>query len=113
MMERIKVYREDGFEVWVELSHDLNKYAMDFLHIFNNVKGEDWLIRVWNDYGNTVYVTCKDESDCHKALVEYLSQFGTIRSDRRVQIMYVDAFGSDIECDYEKYHDLILCPVLD
>ena len=111
--EKLTVYREDGFEVGVELSSKLEKYAMDFLHIFNNVKGEDWLIRIWNNYGNTVYVTCNGEEENHHALVEYLKQFGEIKSDRKVQVIYVDSWASDIHCDYDKYDDLILCPVLD
>lgn len=109
--EKIAVYREDGYEVGVELSHDLNQYALDFLHIFNNVKSQDGLIRVWNDYNNTVYVV--SDEDTHNALVEYLKQFGEIKSDRLVQLLRVDSFASEIDYDLDKYDDLVLDPVLD
>ena len=97
----------------MELSSNLEKYAVDFLHIFNNVKSQDGLIRIWNNYGNVVYVVSDD--DTHDALVEYLKQFGEIKSDRRVQIMNVDTMASyhDISYDMDKYDDLVLSPVLD
>ena len=111
MAEKLTVYREDGFEIGVELSGKLEKYAVDFLHIFNNVKEHPGLIRVWNDYGNTVYVVCTEEM--HGPCREYLEQFGTIKSDRKVQIINVDTIATDINCDYSKYDDLILNPVID
>ena len=109
--ENIKVYREDGYEVGVKLSGDINKYALDFLHIFNNVKSHDGLIRVWNDYGSKVYVVSNEED--HDALVQYLEQFGEIVSDRPVQLMMVDSFASEIEYDLDKYDELVLNPVIE
>ena len=109
--EKLTVYREDGWEVGVELSSNLEKYAVDFLHIFNNVKEQNGLIRVWNNYGNTVYVV--SDEDTHDALVEYLKQFGEIKADRRVQIMRVDTWDCDVRYDYDKYEELVLSPVLD
>lgn len=110
-MEKLTVYRENGYEVGVELSGNLEKYALDFLHIFNNVKERDGLIRVWNDYNRTVYVVC--DEDTHDALREYLSQFGTIKSDNPVQLIRVDSLASDISYDFDKFYDIILDPVLD
>ena len=112
-VNKLTVYREDGWEVGVELSSNLEKYAVDFLHIFNNVKEQDGLIRIWNNYGNTVYVVSDD--DTHDALVKYLKQFGEIKSDRRVQLMRVDTMASydNISYDFDKYDDLVLSPVLD
>lgn len=110
-MEKLTVYRENGYEVGVELSHDLEKYALDFLHIFNNVKERDGLIRVWNDYNNGVYVVC--DEDTHEALREYLSQFGKIKSDNPVQLIRVDGLANDISYDLDKFYDVILDPVID
>ena len=101
----------NNFEVGVELSHNLEKYALDFLHIFNNVKERDGLIRVWNDYKNGVYVVC--DEDTHDALREYLSQFGTIKYDEPVQLLRVDSLASYISYDLDKFTDIILDPVLD
>ena len=111
--DKLTVYREDGWEVGVELSANLEKYAVDFLHIFNNVKTEDGLIRIWNNYGNTVYVV--SDEDTHEALVEYLKQFGKIKCDRRVQIMHVDTMAcfESIQYDLDKYEELVLSPILD
>lgn len=110
-MEKLTVYRENGYEVGVELSRDLGKYALDFLHIFNNVKERDGLIRVWNDYNNGVYVVC--DEDTREALREYLSQFGKIKSDNPVQLIRVDSIASNISYDLDKFFDIILDPVLD
>ena len=110
-MEKLTVYREDGYEVGVELSGNLEKYALDFLHIFNNVKERNGLIRVWNDYNRTVYVVCDEGT--HDALCEYLSQFGEIKSDRHVQLMRVDGIANSISYDFDKYYDIILDPVID
>lgn len=111
MAERLTVYRVNGYEVSVELSNDINKYALDFLHIFNNVKEQDGLIRIWSNYGNRVYVVSDEET--HEALVKYLSQFGEIKSDNLVQIMKVDSWASNLNYDLDKYDELILDPVLD
>ena len=111
IMEKLTVYRENGYEIGVKLSGNLEKYALDFLHIFNNVKERDGLIRVWNDYGSTVYVVC--DEDTHEACREYLEQFGEIKSDRPVQLMRVDGIANNISYDFDKYDDIILDPVID
>ena len=106
-MQKLGTYREDGFEVGVELSWDINKYALDFLHIFNNVKEQSGLIRVWNDYGRNVYVVCDEET--HEACKQYLEQFGKIVSDNPVEIIRVDTWTRNhVSYDLDKYYDLIL-----
>ena len=109
-IERLKASRSLGFEVGVELSGDLQQYALDFLHIFNNVKSDNDLIRVWNDYGKIVYVVCRENA--HSPLIEYLAQFGKIVHDDPVEIMTIGD-GFMIEYDTNKFTDLILDPNID
>ena len=115
--ERVPVTKKKGREVGVKLSRDINKYAMDFLHIFNNVKSQEGLIRVWNDYTNKVYVVCTEEM--HDALRDYLSQFGEVCYDRPVQIVHFSDYDSNFnpvkawEYDMEKFDDLVVDPCID
>lgn len=112
--ERIPVIKMPGHEVGVKLSNDINKYALDFLHIFNNVKEHSGLIRVWNDYRNSVYVVCNEEM--HEATREYLSQFGEVHYDRPVQIVRLPDYDSNFnpvkawEYDMDKYDDIVVDP---
>lgn len=92
-----------GFEVTVRIDGPIEEYAIRFLHIFNNVKENDELVRVTNDYGNNVSVVCY--ADSLEETKKYLQQFGEIVE---VCSALIVSFGEDIEYDYTKY-DVIAC----
>lgn len=92
-----------GFEVTIKMNGDIQEYALNFLHIFNNVKENDELVRVSNDYGNNVSVVCY--ADALEATKKYLEQFGEIVD---VCSALIVSFGENIEYDFSKY-DTIAC----
>ena len=92
-----------GFEVTVCIKGTIEEYAKSFLHIFNNVKENDELVRVTNDYKNNVSVVCY--ADSLEDTKNYLQQFGEIVD---VSSALIVSFGEDIEYDYTKY-DVIAC----
>ena len=102
-VERKPVEYSKGYEVTVRIDGNVQEYAMHFLHIFNNVKTNDELVRVTNDYGNNVSVVCY--ADSLEATKKYLSQFGEIVDVCSALIL---SFGEDIEYDFSKY-DTIAC----
>ena len=92
-----------GFEVTVRLDGTVQEYAISFLHIFNNVKENDELVRVKNDYENNVSVVCY--ADALEGTKHYLRQFGEIVE---VCSALIVSFAEDIEYDFSKY-DTIAC----
>ena len=71
--QTIRFIEESISCVTVEISEN---YASSFLHIYNNVKDDEDLYYVCNDYANGVYVYCSN--DVVDAVKEYLSQFGKV-----------------------------------
>lgn len=69
--------KERAVQFTVDISGDLNEYALSLLHIINNARtNKDTIYKVENSYDNTVYVTC--DKGCTKEMTEYLEQFGEI-----------------------------------
>lgn len=86
----------------VDIEGDVQKYAMSFLHIFNNAReNKDYFYDVRNCSSNTVYVVCPK---CHEEEVEnYLSQFGEIIGKHDVKRIKV---YPEVELkDFDKVYD--------
>lgn len=106
-MKQIKtnVYEVEGYAVTVDLEGDLEEYAKNFLHIFNNVRESEDLVKVKNYYGsNLVTVYCNLESK--NALVKYLGVFGEVKSCDKVIMYQID----EPDFDMDKYEDNIIIP---
>lgn len=70
---------EKAIQFTVDIEGDVQKYAMSFLHIFNNAReNPDCFYKVENSYNNQVFVTC--ERGYRDQVEKYLSQFGKIVS---------------------------------
>ena len=104
-MKKYAIETFPAYEVTVRMEGDVQTYAMNFLHIFNNVKTDSDLIRVTNGYNNDVFVVCKE--DTLDTLKQYLSQFGDITNVDKVLCAHI---CEDIDYDYEEYWDLVLVP---
>ena len=64
---------------------DVQQYALNFLAIYNNVKNDKDLLKVYNDYDNGVYLICEEEIT--DAAVEFLKQFGTVTKVERIEVV--------------------------
>lgn len=102
---QMNVNQFEGLAVTVEVEGDINEYAKSFLHIFNNVRTNEDLLKVENHYNNDVTVYCLEETK--EALIKYLRNFGEIKSIEKV-LMYQlqDAIGYD----FDKYEEAIVIP---
>jgi len=104
---KMKFYTEkkDAVQIKVELSADLNKYARDFLAIFNNVRDNEELFKLENlDGTNSVFVTC--DARYEEQAKDFLCQFGEILYVEKV--LYVEA---QLDWDYdlpEEYDCLVV-----
>lgn len=80
---------EKAIRITVKLSDDVQQYALDFLHIFNNVRDNpDMLYKLENLYGtNLVFVTCSP-GDVDTAR-QYLSQFGKIIEEETIYLVRI------------------------
>lgn len=98
----------EGCAVTVDIKGNIEEYAQSFLHIFNNVRESNELLKIRNYYGdNCVTVYC--EPDSKNALIKYLRAFGEIKSCENV-IMYR---MEEPEFDIDKYYDAVLVPDFD
>ena len=95
-----------GYAVSVKLADNLEQYAKDFLHIFNNVREASELLAIRNyDGSNCVTVYC--EPDSKDDLIAYLENFGEIKRCEEAIMLQVD------ECtlpdyDFVKYHSQVV-----
>ena len=103
-----KVYQSEGYAVTVEIEGNVKEYAESFLHIFNNVRQANELIKVKNYYGsNDVTVYC--ELDAKDNLVKYLKAFGKIKGYEKVLLLTME----EPDYDIEKYDDAVIVPEFD
>lgn len=103
----LRANKFDGWAVTVNVEGDTQEYAMALLHIFNNVRESRELLNVANSWDNRITVYCREDSKEH--LVEYLGNFGEIKSCERVLCWEIN------ECwlpdrDWDKYQDEIIVP---
>lgn len=97
---KINAYTTEGYAVTVEI--EAKEYAENFLHIFNNVRANNDLIKVRNYYNdNDVTVYCKAEA--RDNLVNYLKAFGKIKGHEKVLIYQME----EPDYDIDKYYDIV------
>lgn len=106
---KINALEFDGHAITVELETDnLNDYAKNFLHIFNNARENKELLKVENHFGNNdVTVYCEDK---HKeSVIKYLKQFGEIKYCEKVLMYQLE----EPDYDLDKYYDAVVVPSFD
>lgn len=109
-MKRVttSVYKREGCAVTVDIEGDVKEYADSFLHIFNNVRESDELIKVKNYYGsNEVTVYC--ELEAKDNLIKYLKAFGEIKGCESVLMYQME----EPDYDVDKYYDVVIVPEFD
>ena len=109
-MKQVKVnaYETEGYAVTVEVEGNVKEYAENFLHIFNNVRANDKLIKVKNYYdSNDVTVYCDLEAKDN--LIKYLKAFGKIKDCEKVLMYQME----EPEYDIDKYYDAVIVPEFD
>lgn len=108
----VKYYhnKEKAIKFTVDLGNDIQKYAMSFLHIWNNARdNKDVFYKVENLSGsNKIFVSC-NPSYRHE-VEEYLAQFGEITFEEEINRFVIVAqydgrgwdelFGDDCEVDF-------------
>jgi hypothetical protein len=92
---------EKAVRIKVILDGDVTQYAKSFLAIYNNVKSDPDLHKVYNDYDNGVYLVCKP--DVEAAAVKFLAQFGAVVSCTDVRLVkpYIECFEYPDDIDVE------------
>lgn len=83
----------------VAINGDINKYSKSFLSIYNNVKNDKDLLKMYNDYGDNIYVVC--EKDVEKAAVQFLEQFGNVVSVEEVEVVQPICYDYKYNDDYD------------
>lgn len=96
-----------AIRIKVTLDGDIQQYAKSFLAIYNNVKSDPDLYKVYNDYHNSLYLVCKPEIEA--AAVKFLAQFGEVVSCVDVQLVQQQIAGfeypEDIDVEFLEYRE--------
>lgn len=101
--------KEKANRITVCLEGDVQKYALSFLHIWNNAREyPNMFYKVENDSGNNVYITCRKTDT--ESITEYLEQFGKIVDTEEIDYFIIKAdydfkgweelFGNDCEVEF-------------
>ena len=105
---KMNVCETEGYAITVDVEGDIEEYAKNFLHIYNNVRESNELLKVKNYYGsNEVTVYCDLESKDN--LIKYLKAFGEIKECEKVLVYQL----SESDYDIDKYSDAIIIPEFD
>lgn len=105
---KVNVCELEGCAITVEVEGNFEEYAVNFLHIFNNVRENKELLKVKNHYGNNdVTVYC--ELEFKDALTKYLKMFGEIKSCEKVLMYQME----EPDYDFEKYDEAIVVSEFD
>lgn len=106
-MRQIKtnVHEFEAYAIRVNVEGGIEEYAVNFLHIFNNVRENKELLKVRNYYDtNDVTVYCmpnfKDET------IKYLKMFGEIKSCEKVLMYQME----EPAYDFDSYADAVVVP---
>ncbi|MBQ8806043.1 MAG: hypothetical protein IJZ68_06120 [Bacteroidaceae bacterium] len=85
----------------VRITGDINDYAAAFLAIYNNIKSNTELLKMYNDYADGVYVVCT--KDATEEAERFLSQFGEIIKTEDVMVFNpeVSSFEYPEDMDFE------------
>lgn len=103
-MKRVKVEANEfeGYAVTVSIEGDVKEYAESFLHIFNNMRETNELLKIRNYYdSNDVTVYC--ELEAKDSLMKYLKAFGRIVGCEKVLLFQME----EPEYDIDKYYDVV------
>ena len=104
----MNVFETEGYAVTVDVEGSLEEFAINFLHIFNNVRENKELLKVRTNYdSNDVTVYC--ELDSKDALIKYLKMFGKIKGCEKVLMYQME----EPSYDYDKYDEIIVVPKFD
>lgn len=109
-MENTKVnaFKTEAYAVRVNVEGGIEEYAVNFLHIFNNVRENKELLKVKNYYdGNDVTVYCKPEFK--DDTIKYLKMFGEIQSCEKVVAYQME----EPDYDIDEYADAIVAQDFD
>lgn len=107
----VKYFHKKGkaIQITVSLDGNLEKYALSFLHIWNNAREyPEMFYKVENNSGNDVIVTCRPKDA--ENIKEYLEQFGEITFTEEINWIVISAeydskgwqelFGDDCEVEF-------------
>lgn len=73
----------EAIRIEIELTGDLQRKALSWLNICNNVRDDSDLLKVYNNSGDGVFVICK--KDVADAVKDWLENFGRIVEVEEVQ----------------------------
>ena len=83
MLAMLKVQKETACRIEVMLPSSIEEYAKNFLAIYNNVREDNRLLKVYNNAGNSVFVVVRE--DVKDAAIDWLEGFGEIYEVEKVK----------------------------
>lgn len=99
----LKVKKDKAYRVEVKLPAPVNEYAKNFLAIYNNVREDNRLLKMYNNRGNSVFVVVRE--DIKDDAVDWLEIFGEIVEVTEVKTITPLVPITCTDSDFDEYLD--------
>ena len=99
----LKEKKDKAYRVEVKLPSPIDEYAKNFLAIYNNVREDNRLLKVYNNAGNSVFVVVR--ADIKDDAVAWLEIFGEIIEVTEVKTITPLVPITCTDSDFDEYLD--------
>ena len=99
----LKVQKGKAYRVEVKLASTITEYARNFLAIYNNVRLDNRLLKMYNNSGNSVFVVVRE--DVKDEAVDWLECFGDIVEVTEVKTITPLVPITCSDSDFDEYLD--------
>ena len=99
----LKIKKDKAYRVEVKLPSPIDEYAKNFLAIYNNVREDNRLLKMYNNRGNSVFVVVRE--DIKDDAVDWLEIFGEIVEVTEVKIITPLVPITCTDSDFDEYLD--------
>ena len=99
----LKVQKGIAYRVEIKLPSSIEEYSKNFLAIYNNVREDNRLLKVYNNTGNGVFVVVRE--DVKDAAIDWLECFGEIIELMEVKTITPLVPITCTDSDFDEYLD--------
>lgn len=79
----LKAVKGKAYRIEVELPHNIQQYALNFLQIYNNARVDNRILKLYNTSKNNIYVVVKESAK--NDAVDWLEGYGEIKAVEEVK----------------------------
>lgn len=100
-MTRLKIVKGKAYRIEVELPHNINQYALNFLQIYNNARVDKRILKLYNTSMNNIYVVVKESAK--DDAIDWLEGYGEIKEVEEVKTITPIIPDTCEDRDFDEY----------